>query len=188
MKKGEIILTVELTSILNLDKINVSGMIAPKPERLKYYEDYYLAEGQFANAVIVDEHWNIRSGYMTYLLAKKYGVRPPIYEVRASKALRKVVRGRYVRYSEWEQSFVSRLNENRSFKGRKSADRKPEVWLYTLKEPVVPGDILRVETRRGASNIQVETVEYIGEDENCADMCRTLKHVRKRKSVLESGT
>lgn len=176
---------VELTSILNLDKINVSGMIAPKPERLKYYEDYYLAEGRFANAVIVDEHWNIRSGYMTYLLAKKYGVRPPIYEVRASKALRKVVRGRYVRYSEWEQSFVGEAARST---GRKPVDRKREVWLYTLKEPVVPGDILRVETRRGVSNIRVEAVEYIGEDESCADMCRTLKHLRKRKSVLESRT
>ncbi len=181
-------MTVELTSILNLDKINVSGMIAPKPERLKYYEDFYLAEGRFANAVIVDEHWNIRSGYMTYLLAKKYGVRPPIYEVRASKALRKVVRGRYVRYPEWGQSFVSGLTEDRSSKRKRSSDRKQEVWLYTLKEPVVPGDILRVETRRGASNIRVESVEYIGEDESCVGMCRTLKHVRKRKSVLESGT
>lgn len=27
---------VELTSILNLDKINVSGMITPKPEKIKY--------------------------------------------------------------------------------------------------------------------------------------------------------
>lgn len=181
-------MTVELTSILNLDKINVSGMTAPKPERLKYYEDYYLAEGRFANAVIVDEHWNIRSGYMTYLLAKKYGVRPPIYEVRASKPLRKVVRGRYVRYPEWEQSPAGGQALDRRSGGKRSADRKQEVWLYTLKEPVVPGDILRVETRNGTANIRVEAVEYIGEDESCANMCRTLKHVRKRKSVLESGT
>lgn len=181
-------MTVELTSILNLDKINVSGMIAPKPERLKYYEDYYLAEGRFANAVIVDEHWNIRSGYMTYLLAKKYGVRPPIYEVRASRPLKKIVRGGYVRYPEWGQGSVSGQAGDRRSGGRKSADRKQEVWLYTLKEPVVPGDILRVETRNGASNIRVEAVEYIGEDESCVNMRRTLKHVRKRKSVLESGT
>ncbi|MCM1192675.1 MAG: hypothetical protein NC123_10275 [Butyrivibrio sp.] len=179
---------MELTSILNLDKINVSGMIAPKPERLKYYEEYYLAEGRFANAVIVDEHWNIRSGYMTYLLAKKYGVRPPIYEVRASRPLKKVVRGRYVRYPEWEQSFADGQTEGRRSKGKRSADRRQDVWLYTLKEPVVPGDILRVETRNGASNIRVEAVEYVGEDESCAGMRRTLKHVRKRKSVLESGT
>ena len=33
---------VELTSILNLDKINVSGMITPKPDKIKYYEDYFL--------------------------------------------------------------------------------------------------------------------------------------------------
>lgn len=181
-------MTVELTSILNLDKINVSGMIAPKPERLKYYEDYYLAEGRFASAVIVDEYWNIRSGYMTYLLAKKYGVRPPVYEVRASKPLRKVVRGRYVRSPKWEQSSGGGLTEDRKSAGRRSADRKREVWLYTLKEPVVPGDILRVETWRGTANIRVESVEYIGEDESCVNMRRTLKHVRKRKSVLESGT
>lgn len=166
-------MVVELTSILNLDKINVSGMSAPKPERLKYYEDYYLAEGRFANAVIVDEHWNIRSGYMTYLLARKYGVRPPIFEIRASKPLRKVVRGRYVRYPAWE---------------RRAAGGKQESRLYTLKEPVVPGDILRVETRSGASNIRVEAVEYVVDDESCAGMRRTLKHVRKRKNVMESGT
>lgn len=181
-------MTVELTTILNLDKINVSGMIAPKPERLKYYEDYYLAEGRFANAVIVDEHWNIRSGYMTYLLAKKYGVRPPIFEVRASRPLRKTVRGRYVCRSEWEQDSADRGVQDWRSGRRRTADRKQKVWLYTLKEPVVPGDILRVETRNGASNIRVEAVEYIGEDESCAGMRRTLRHVRKRKSVLESGT
>lgn len=164
-------MSVELTSILNLDKINVSGMSAPNPERLKYYEDYYLAEGRFANAVIVDEYWNIRTGYMTYLLAKKYGVRPPIFEIRAFWSLRKVVRGPYVRYPAWQQ---------------KPTDKKLETWLYTLREPVVPGDILRVETRKGASHMRVEKVDYVAEDGNCAGMRRTLKHIRK--SVLESGT
>lgn len=164
---------MELTSILNLDKINISGMSAPKPERLKYYEDYYLAEGRFATAVIVDECWNIRSGYMTYLLAKKYSVRPPIFEVRASIPLRKVVRGRYVRYPAWEC---------------KATGRRQETRLYTLKEPVVPGDIIRVETGSGASNMQVEAVEYIADDESCSDMRKTLRHLRKRKNMLESGT
>lgn len=164
-------MAVELTSVLNLDKINISGMSAPKPERLKYYEDYYLAEGRFANAVIVDECWNIRSGYMTYLLARKYGVRPPIFEVRASKTLKKAVRGRYVRSPEREQ---------------RPAGRKQGIWLYTLKEPVVPGDILRVEGRGKPSVIRVEAVEYIADDGSCAGMRRTLKHLRK--SVLESGT
>ncbi len=162
---------VELTSILNLDKINVSGMNAPKPERMKIYEDYYLAEGRFANAVIVDERWNIRAGYMTYLLAKKYGVRPPIFEIRASRLLRKVVRGRYARYLSWEW---------------KPVGRKQESWLYTLREPVVPGDILRVEARSGVSYMQVEAVEYIADDESCAGMRKTLKHLKKRKSILES--
>ena len=181
-------MAVELTSILNLDKINVSGMSAPKPERLKYYEDYYLAEGRFASAVIVDERWNIRSGYMTYLLAKKYGVRPPIYEIRASRPLKKVVRGRHVRYPAWEQSAVDGRAVNLRSGGKKSEDRKQEFWLYTLKEPVVPGDILRVETRSGRSNIRVDAVEYIADDESCAGMRRTLKHVRKRKNIMESET
>lgn len=164
-------MAVELTSVLNLDKINVSGMSAPKPDRLKYYENYYLAEGRFANAVIVDECWNIRSGYMTYLLARKYGVRPPIFEVRASKPLKKVVRGRYASCPEGEP---------------RSAARRQGTWLYTLKEPVVPGDILRVESRGGASNIRVEAVEYIADDGSCANMRRTLRHLRK--SVLENRT
>lgn len=165
-------MAVELTSILNLDKINVSGMDAPRPERLKVYEDYYLAEGRFANAVIVDECWNIRSGYMTYLLARKYGVRPPIFEIRASRPVRKVVRGRRMRYAAWEW---------------KPIGARQEAWRYTLDEPVVPGDILRVETRKGSSNMQVESVDYMAEEE-CAHMRKTLKHIKKRKSVMESGT
>jgi len=165
---------VELTLILNLDKINVSGMNAPKPERFKIYEDFYLAEGRFANAVIVDEHWNIRSGYMTYLLAKKYGVRPPIYEIRASRSVRKVVRGRYIRCREW---------------GREPVNARQDSWLYTLKEPVVPGDILRVETKNGASNIQVTAVEY-HTDEECAGMRKVLRYMKhnKKETVMERET
>lgn len=166
-------MNVELTSVLNLDKINVSGMIAPKPEKLRYYEEYFLASGRFANAIVVDEGWNIRAGYMTYLLAKKYGVRPQIFEIRASKPLIKVVGGQYVRYMAWEW---------KPFNTRRGS------WLYTLKEPVVPGDILRVETRKGTAYIRVEEVGYMAGSDCCGGMQKALKHIRKSKNVLESGT
>ena len=87
---------VELTSILNLDKISVSGMTVPKPEKLEYYERYFLEEGRFASDVIVDEAWNLRTGYVSYLLARKYGVRPQIFEIRAACPIAKVVSGKYV--------------------------------------------------------------------------------------------
>lgn len=162
---------VELTAVLNLDKINVSGMIAPRPEKLRYHEEYFLASGRFANAVVVDEGWNIRAGYVTYLLAKKYGVRPQIFEVRASRPLIKVVKGRYVRYIAWEWKLLN---------------TKRESWIYALKEPVVPGDILRVETHRGAAYMQVEEVAYEDGSEQCAGMQKALKHIRKNKDALES--
>lgn len=159
---------VELTSILNLDKINVSGMSMPRPEKLRYYEKYFLEEGRFAGAVVVDEAWNIRTGYVTYLLAKQYGVRPRILQIRASSPLIKAVRGRYVRYKDWKWDFVS---------------AKSGIWIYGLKEPVIPGDILRVESAKGTACIQVESLEYLEKSENCAEMRKVLKHVRRNKSM-----
>lgn len=164
---------VELTAILNLDRINVSGMITPKPEKIRYYEEYFLAKGCFANAIIVDECWNIRAGYVTYLLAKKYGVRPQIFEIRSSRPLVKVVKGRYVRYMSWEWRFVS---------------TKRDSWIYTLKESVVPGDILRVETRKGTAYIQVDEVKHVAAPGSCVGMRKALKHMRKSIYKVESET
>ena len=164
---------VELISILNLDKINVSGMITPKPEKIKYYEDYFLATGCFANAVIVDECWNIRAGYVTYLLAKKYGVRPQIFESRASKPLVKVVKGRYVKYISWEWKFVG---------------EKCNTWIYALKDSVVPGDILRVEAAKGTAYMQVEEVKHVAGPISSVGLRKALKHIKKGKSILESET
>lgn len=161
---------VELTSILNLDKINVSGMSMPRPEKLRYYERYFLEEGRFANAVVVDESWKIRAGYVTYLLAKRYGVRPRILQIRSSSPLIKAVRGRIVHYKDWKWSF---------------AGTKGGLWRYGLKEPVVPGDILRVETGRGTACILVESLEYVEESEDGAEMYSALKHVRRNR--LTSG-
>ncbi|MCM1025080.1 MAG: hypothetical protein NC432_01510 [Roseburia sp.] len=140
----------------------------PKPEKLKYYEKYFLEEGRFASAVVVDEAWNIRTGYVTYLLAKQYGVRPRILQIRSSSPLIKAVRGRYVRYRNWKWDFVS---------------EKSGIWLYGLKEPVVPGDILRVESTKGTACIQVESLEYVDEAEDCARMRKVLKHVRRNMSA-----
>lgn len=163
---------VELTSILNLDKINVSGMSMPKPEKLKYYEKYFLEEGRFAGAIIVDEAWNIRTGYVTYLLAKRYGVRPRILQIRASSPLIKAVRGRYVRYQDWKWNFIS---------------AKSGIWIYELKEPVIPGDILRVEATKGTACIQVESLEYLDGAEDCAKMHKVLKHMKKNKFMNEKA-
>lgn len=156
---------VELTSILNLDKINVSGMTVPKPEKLEYYERFFLEEGRFACDVVVDEAWNLRTGYVSYLLARKYGVRPQIFEIRAACPIAKVVSGRYVRYAAWEWS---------------AAGSKWNSRVYPLKEPVVPGDILRVEAGRGTAYMLVEKVEHEAAAD-CADMQKALKHIRKRK-------
>lgn len=141
-------------------------MTVPKQEKMDYYETYFLEEGHFANAIIVDEAWNLRAGYVSYLLARKYGVRPQIFEIRAARPIVKTVRGRYVRYAAWEWSFTG---------------AKQSAWLYALKESVVPGDILRVETGGGAACMRVEKVEYAA-SADCEGMRKALKHIKKRKN------
>ncbi len=156
---------VELTSIVNLDRIDVSGMSTPKSGKMKIYEDYFLTTGCFANPLIVDEFWNIRAGYVTYLLAKKYGVRPHIFEVRSAKPLVKLVKGRYVRYIAWEWKTVTKKQISR---------------VYTLRESVVPGDILRVETRNGAAYMQVDEIRYTDIPADSMGLRKTLKYIKKR--------
>ena len=34
-------------------------------------------------------------------------------------------------------------------------------WIYNKKEPVVPGDILKVDTRKGDAYMVVEAIRYI---------------------------
>ena len=50
-------------------------MLDSSPEKLWYYEKYYQKKHQLPHAIVVDENKQLRDGYISYLLAKKYNVR-----------------------------------------------------------------------------------------------------------------
>lgn len=142
----------------SLWSIRIGGMAAPGPEKIRYYENYFLETRRFAHDIIVDENKNLREGYVTYLLALKYCVRPDIYEVAASQPVQKVVKCRSVRYRDrrWE-----------------AADSRTYVWAHNLGTSVAPGDILRVVSDKGPMYVQVEKVTYAAG----AEACMKLKNV-----------
>ena len=111
-------------------------MLDSSPEKLWYYEKYYQKKHQLPHAIVVDENKQLRDGYISYLLAKKYNVRADVCEMISGQPMRKIVKGIHVKFSDgnWRK------------KGNKRY-----VWIYTLKEPVIPGDILLVKTKLQAA-------------------------------------
>ena len=108
--------------------IRAGGMILPGPEKFRYYENYFLETRRFSHGIIVDEDKKLRDGYVTYLLALKYGAAPDIFEVPSGQLFRKVIKCRFVRYRNrrWE-----------------AVDGKLYVWAYESGGTVAPGDVLR---------------------------------------------
>ena len=126
-----------------IEKIQTDMMLDSSPEKLWYYEKYYQKKHQLPHAIVVDENKQLRDGYISYLLAKKYNVRADVCEMISGQPMRKIVKGIHVKFSDgnWRK------------KGNKRY-----VWIYTLKEPVIPGDILLVKTKRGTDFICVESI------------------------------
>ena len=60
--------------------------------------------------------------------------------------LRKIVKGRHVVLSNGKW---------------KKKSNKRYIWIYTLKKPVVPGDILLVNTKKGRAYICVDRIESV---------------------------
>lgn len=149
----------------SLGRIRVGSMALPRPEKFRFYENYFLETRRFAHGIIVDENRNLRKGYVTYLLALKYGVRPDIFEVPASQPVQKVVQCRIARYRDWRWEVVdSRIYE----------------WAYKLGASVAPGDILRVASDKGPVYVQVEKVTYEAGEEACMKLKNVLSHVMDR--------
>lgn len=55
--------------------------------------------------------------------------------------------------------------------------QKRYVWIYALKEPVIPGDILLVKTKRGTDFICVESINYAAGEEFCSIYKKVEKHL-----------
>lgn len=155
-------------NVCPLDQIRLDDMAEPSAAKLDYYEAYYQSSHRLAHGIVVDEEKKLRDGYTSYLLARKYGIRPDIYEAFSDRPLRKVVMGRHV---------VQNKGTWKRRKGRRYS------WTYTLKAAVVPGDILKVQTKKGQMYMCVERIEYVTGEEFCAEFSAVIKHMRKRLEI-----
>lgn len=151
-----------ITNACLLDEIQTDLMSNPSPEKLWYYERYYQETKQLPHAIAVDENKQLRDGYISYLLAKKYDARAEICEMVSGQPLRKIVKGRHVVFSDgkWRQK-----------------SNKRYIWIYTLKEPVVPGDILLVNTKKGRAYICVDRIEYVAGQGFCSRYNTVKQHM-----------
>ena len=148
-----------------ISEIRTDGMSDPSPEKMRYYEEYYKKTKCFPHAIVVDEDKKLRDGYISYLLSGKYNKRAYVCESVSDQPLRKAVRGRHVRFADgaWHKKSIKRY-----------------IWIYTLREPVVPGDILLVNTETGKDFMCVDTIEYISGHEFCVQYKKVRKHMNMR--------
>lgn len=151
-----------LADVCPLEKIRTGAMLNPSPEKLWYYEQYYQKTKKLPHAIVVDENRQLRDGYISYLLAGKYKARAEVYETVSGQPLRKIVKGRHVEFTKG--------------KWKKKSD-KPYIWIYTLRAPVVPGNILLVNTKNGADFICVDSVDYIAGHRFCSKYKKVRKHM-----------
>lgn len=159
-EKEELLRRIDtLTNTCSIDEIRTDRLSDPSPEKIWYYEQYYQKTKKLPHGIVVDEDRQLRDGYISYLLAKKYNIRADICEMVSGQPLRKIVGGMHVKFSDG--------------KWRKTG-RKRYIWIYTLKSPVVPGDILMVNTKKGKAFICVDKIDYAA-----GKFCSKYKKVRK---------
>lgn len=115
--------------------------------------------------LIVDETGQLRDGYISYLLARKYKLVPDIYETFSNQPLKKLVIGTRVKLCDdkWKR------------KGNKRYS-----WIYAKKHPVVPGDILQVNTKHGRDFICVDKINYVTGREFCGIYKKVRWHMNMR--------
>ena len=142
------IMSGTLTNACDLEEIETLHMTKPRDVKYSRYERYYLENKELTHGIIVDETKKIRDGYISYLLAKKYGCKVDIIEVPKESTIAKLIIGHHVEYDEEQNTYISGSN-------------KRYAWIYNLKEAVVVGDILLVKTRNGHAYMQVEKITNI---------------------------
>ena len=86
-------------------------MLDSSPEKLWYYEKYYQKKHQLPHAIVVDENKQLRDGYISYLLAKKYNVRADVCEMISGQPMRKIVKGIHVKFSDgnWRVTILNQI-------------------------------------------------------------------------------
>lgn len=70
-------------------------------------------------------------------------------------------------------------------KWRKKSDKR-YIWIYSLREPVVPGDILMANTKTGADFICVHRIEYTAGREFCSKYAKIRQHMNTNMEEGES--
>ena len=163
------ILIGTITNACPIEEIQTDMMSNPSSEKWGYYEQYYQKTKQLPHAIVVDENKQLRDGYVSYLLAKKYGVQAEVCGMVSGQPLRKIVKGRHVVLSNGKW---------------KKKSNKRYIWIYTLKNPVVPGDILLVNTKKGRAYICVDRIEYAAGQGFCSRYNTVKKHMNMR---MEEG-
>lgn len=130
-------------------------------EKLQYYESYYKCTGKLAHDIMVDEENRLVDGFTSCYLAKKYGLNVDVFQCLNGAPVKKVVRGRHVtaKDEKW-----------------KIANDKFYSWVYTLRKPVVPGDVLQVWTEKGLAYMQVEDICYVTGKEFCSQYKKVRIH------------
>ena len=142
------IMSGALINVCELGKIEVQHMTSPMEVKYSRYERYYLENKELTHGIIVDETKKIRDGYISYLLAKEYGCKVDIIEVPKESNISKLVIGYHVEYNEEQHTYIQKSD-------------KRYAWIYNLKEAVVVGDILLVQTRKGHAYMKVERITNI---------------------------
>lgn len=153
------------TNVCPIEQIQTDRMKKPSPDKLQYYEEYYQKTKKLPHAIVVDEERQLRDGYTSYLIAKKYGAGADVCEAFSGQPLRKTVRGRHVTF------------QNGKWRVK---NKKRYVWLYTLKKPVVRGDILLVNTKNGTDYICVDRIDYAAGQEFCSSYKKVKRHMNMR--------
>lgn len=157
-----------------LDAIDCSRMAWPKESKMAYYEKYYLKTNKLPHSILVDENDCLADGYVSYLLAQKYKLRQnivdglEIYRVERDVLYKKIVAGRHVTF---DKDDITIKSENH-YK-----------WIYDIKTPVVPGDVLLVNTKKGKDFMVVEKIFYEAGNKNLNAYKKVIKHTGKRLEI-----
>lgn len=156
---------------LSLKAINItlndSKMSKPRKTKYRKYERYFLKHKEVSHPIIIDEQGFIRAGYISYLIAFKYGVDVDVYIIHSSDAIEKHVIGCHVVWNEHEKKY-------------RYIRKKMYEWNYGLSQAVVPGDILYVQTQKGDAPMIVKRVMYVAAKES-AERMSVIKHIRTQK-------
>lgn len=153
---------INKVDVCRMDRIGFEKMAEPSAEKLAYYEKYYQKSHTLAHGIVVDEYGQMRDGYTTYIIASRYGLQPDIYEALTGQPLRKIVRGQHV----FRDGNIWKVKSNKIY-----------TWNYSLKNPVVPGDILAVRTQKGREFMCVREIHYITGKEFCREHREVTGHM-----------